>query len=129
MGTWCPNCIDETNLLRELKENYKDRGLEVIALGFEVGTDAKKQRSRLKKFVKELQVNYPVFLAGTSSKEAAAAYFPMLNGIMSFPTAILVDQQGKIIAIHTGFSGPATGTAYTDLVGKFKQEIEDALSQ
>jgi thiol-disulfide isomerase/thioredoxin len=129
MGTWCPNCIDETNLLRELKENYKDRGLEVIALGFEVGSDAKKQRSRLKKFVKELQVNYPVFLAGTSSKEAAAAYFPMLNGIMSFPTVILVDQQGKIIAIHTGFSGPATGTAYTDLVGKFKQEIEDGLSQ
>jgi hypothetical protein len=51
----------------------------------------------------------------------------MLNGIMSFPTALLVDQQGKIIAIHTGFSGPATGEAYTDLVKIFKQEIENAL--
>ncbi|MEY5001633.1 MAG: hypothetical protein RLZZ211_1669 [Bacteroidota bacterium] len=127
MGTWCPNCIDETHLLRALKETYGPKGLEIVALGFEVGADSKKQRSRLKKFVKDLEVNYQVYLAGTSSKEAAAAYFPMLNGIMSFPTSILVDEQGKIIAIHTGFSGPATGTAYTELVEKFKQEIEGAL--
>ena len=127
MGTWCPNCIDEANLLKELRATYGKQGLEIIALGFEVGTDTKKQRSRLKRFVKDLQVNYPVYLAGTSSKEAAAAYFPMLNGIMSFPTSILVDEQGKIIAIHTGFSGPATGAAYTELVNKYKQEIENAL--
>jgi len=127
MGTWCPNCIDEANLLKELHAAYGEQGLEIIALGFEVGTDTKKQRSRLKRFVKDLQVNYPVYLAGTSSKEAAAAYFPMLNGIMSFPTSILVDEQGKIIAIHTGFSGPATGPAYTELVNKYKQEIENAL--
>ena len=127
MGTWCPNCIDEANLLKELHAAYGKQGLEIIALGFEVGTDTKKQRSRLKRFVKDLQVNYPVYLAGTSSKEAAAAYFPMLNGIMSFPTSILVDEQGKIIAIHTGFSGPATGAAYTELENKYKQEIENAL--
>jgi len=127
MGTWCPNCIDEANLLKELHAAYGKQGLEIIALGFEVGTDTKKQRSRLKRFVKDLQVNYPVYLAGISSKEAAAAYFPMLNGIMSFPTSILVDEQGKILAIHTGFSGPATGAAYTELVNKYKQEIENAL--
>jgi len=48
---------------------------------------------------------------------------------MSFPTTLLVDQQGKIMAIHTGFSGPATGQAYEDLVKKFKQEIEGALAE
>jgi thiol-disulfide isomerase/thioredoxin len=128
MGTWCPNCIDEANLFRELKARYGSQGLEIMALGFEVGSDQKKQRNRLKKFSEELKLNYPVYLAGTSSKEAAAAYFPMLNGIMSFPTAILVDQQGKIIAIHTGFSGPATGAAYTELVKKFEQEIQNALA-
>ncbi len=128
MGTWCPNCIDEANLFRELKARYGSQGLEMMALGFEVGNDQKKQRTRLKKFSDQLELNYPVYLAGTSSKEAAAAYFPMLNGIMSFPTAILVDQQGKIIAIHTGFSGPATGAAYTELVKKFEQEIQNALA-
>lgn len=127
MGTWCPNCIDEAHFLSELKATYGNQGLEIMALGFEVGTDAKKQRSRLKKFAKDLHMNYPVYLAGTATKETAALYFPMLNGIMSFPTTILVDQQGKVIAIHTGFSGPATGGAYTELVNKYKQEIENAL--
>lgn len=127
MGTWCPNCLDETKLLQELQAEYAGKGLHVVALAFEVGTDTKKQRARLKNWMKSMNVTYPVYLAGTSSKDAASARFPMLNGIMSFPTALLVDQQGKIIAIHTGFSGPATGEAYTDLVKKYKQEIESAL--
>jgi thiol-disulfide isomerase/thioredoxin len=127
MGTWCPNCLDETKLLQELQSEYGSKGLRVMALAFEVGADTKKQRARLKNWMKSMNVNYPVYLAGTSSKDAASARFPMLNGIMSFPTALLVDQQGKIIAIHTGFSGPATGEAYTDLVKKYKQEIENAL--
>ena len=127
MGTWCPNCLDETKLLQELQVEYGNRGLHLVALAFEVGTDTKKQRARLKNWVKSMNITYPVYLAGTSSKDAASARFPMLNGIMSFPTALLVDQQGKIISIHTGFSGPATGEAYTDLVKIFKQEIENAL--
>lgn len=127
MGTWCPNCLDETKLLQELQAEYGSKGLHVVALAFEVGNDTKKQRARLKNWIKSMNVSYPVYLAGTSSKDAASARFPMLNGIMSFPTALLVDQQGKIIAIHTGFSGPATGEAYTDLVKIFKQEIENAL--
>lgn len=127
MGTWCPNCLDETRLLQELQAEYGSKGLHVVALAFEVGTDTKKQRARLKNWIKSMNVTYPVYLAGTSAKDAASARFPMLNGIMSFPTALLVDQQGKIIAIHTGFSGPATGDAYTDLVKKYKQEIESAL--
>jgi hypothetical protein len=115
--------------LKERQRQYGPQGFRVVGLAFEVGNDSKKQRARLKKFITELGINYELYLAGTSSKEAAAAYFPMLNGIMSFPTSILVDAQGKVIAIHTGFSGPATGQAYNDLVQKFKQEIEGALSE
>ena len=128
MGTWCPNCLDETQMLLQLQEDYGAKGLQVMALAFEVGSDTKKQRARLKSWIKAMSVDYPVYLAGTSSKDAASARFPMLNGIMSFPTTLLVDQQGKIVAIHTGFSGPATGQAYIDLVEKFKQEIEGNLS-
>ena len=127
MGTWCPNCLDETKLLQALHAEYGSKGLHVVALAFEVGADTKKQRTRLKQWVKSMKVSYPVYLAGTSSKDVASARFPMLNGIMSFPTSILVDQQGKIIAIHTGFSGPATGEAYTELVNKYRQEIDSAL--
>ena len=129
MGTWCPNCLDETQMLLQFQKDYGAKGLQVMALAFEVGSDTKKQRARLKSWIKAMAVNYPVYLAGTSSKDAASARFPMLNGIMSFPTTLLVDQQGKIIAIHTGFSGPATGQAYADFVRNFRQEIEGALAE
>jgi len=34
MGTWCPNCIDEANLLKELHATYGKQAWRLIALGF-----------------------------------------------------------------------------------------------
>ena len=34
MGTWCPNCMDETYYLSELYKKYKDKNLEIVALAF-----------------------------------------------------------------------------------------------
>ena len=124
MGTWCPNCLDETKLLQALHAEYGSKGLHVVALAFEVGTDTKTQRMRLKQWIKSMKVNYPVYLAGTSSKDAASARFPMLNGIMSFPTSIFIGKDGNVWRIHTGFNGPATGKAYIDFKNKIRYEIE-----
>ena len=34
-GSWCPNCHDEAPFLEELYRQYRDQGLEVVALSFE----------------------------------------------------------------------------------------------
>ena len=124
MGTWCPNCIDETKLLNSLYEKFKTDGLEIVALGYEVGVDQKEQIKRLKAFKKRLGIKYTVLLAGTNNKNVAAEQFPMLNGIMSFPTSVIADRNGKIRFVHTGFSGPATGEFYKKTCDKFQYEIE-----
>jgi thiol-disulfide isomerase/thioredoxin len=124
MGTWCPNCIDEIQYFKELYQKYHSQGLEIVALSYEVGTNEKSQIKRLKAFKKRLAVPYEVVLAGTSSKEVASAQFPMLNGIMSFPTAVVVDRSGKIVYVHTGFNGPATGDAYVKYVNEMNILIE-----
>ena len=36
MGSWCPNCMDETNYLTSIYPKYKDN-LEIIGVGFETG--------------------------------------------------------------------------------------------
>ena len=127
MGTWCPNCMDETKMLNSFYEQYKSKDLEIILLGYEVGTNQKEQINRLKSFKKRLGVRYGVLLAGTNDKNVASMQFSMLNGIMSFPTSIIVDRKGKIRYVHTGFSGPATGEEYLKLREKFQSEIEDLL--
>ncbi|MBM3185920.1 MAG: TlpA family protein disulfide reductase [Bacteroidetes bacterium] len=129
MGTWCPNCVDETKMLNSFYEQYQSKGLEIISLGYEVGTNQKEQINRLKAFKKRLVVKYGVLLAGTNDKNVAAAQFLMLNGIMSFPTSIIVDRKGKIRYIHTGFSGPATGEEHLKLRTKFESEIVELLNE
>ena len=127
MGTWCPNCIDELHYFKELHKKYNDQGLEIVALAYEVGTNEKSQIKRLKAFKKRLSIPYEVVLAGTSSKEVASAQFPMLNGIMSFPTSVVVGRNGKIEYVHTGFSGPATGAVYEEYTREMDELIKTLL--
>jgi len=127
MGTWCPNCIDEIHYFKELHEKYHEQGLEIVALAYEVGTNEKSQIKRLKTFKKRLSIPYSVVLAGTSSKEVASAQFPMLNGIMSFPTSVVVGKNSKIEYVHTGFSGPATGEIYEKYVKEMDELIKKLL--
>jgi len=46
---------------------------------------------------------------------------------MSFPTSILVDKNGKIRHIHTGFSGPATGKVYDEYKEEMREIIKSLL--
>jgi thiol-disulfide isomerase/thioredoxin len=127
MGTWCPNCLDEVHFMNELHKQYEQFGLEIIALSYEVGTNEKQTRKKLKAFKKKIGMKYGLVLAGQSSKDVASAQFPMLNGIMSFPTTIIIGKDGKVLHVHTGYSGPATGVAHKELTDKIQFEIEIAL--
>lgn len=120
MGSWCPNCLDETNYFKVLHQEYGDKGIQIIALGFESQKTKKGRKKHLKEFSKKAKIPYDVFLAGKASKKEASRKFSMLNGISSFPTTLFVDQRGEIIHIHTGFYGPGTGVYYE----RYKKETE-----
>ena len=129
MGSWCPNCLDEMVFFKELHKDFAKEGLEIIALAYENQQDLSSALSKLKKFEKRMEIPYSIFYAGNASKEEASKTFPMLNQIMSFPTSILVDRNGKIRHIHTGFSGPATGKVYEDYKEEMKEIIKNLLQE
>lgn len=96
MGSWCPNCMDETRYFAELNRRYKARGLEVIALAFERGTDLAQQRKNLLRVKQQLGADYEFLLTGYAGKAAEASKaLPMLNRVMAFPTAIYIDRKGR----------------------------------
>ena len=123
MGSWCPNCLDETNYYKSLYQKYKESGLEIKSIGFEYGSTRRVQRKKLKQFVKRAKIPYPVYLGGKASKKLASALFPMLNEISSFPTTLFVNNRGEIIYVHTGFNGPGTGMYFEE----YKKETEDII--
>lgn len=129
MGTWCPNCMDETNFLSSYYAKHKSENLEIIGLGYEKTSDFSKAKSSLERLKKRFNVEYTLLFAGSSKKEEAAKTLPMLNHIMSFPTTIFIDKKGKVRKIHTGFSGPATGNEYEKFKEEFSSFVEKLIAE
>lgn len=129
MGSWCPNCVDETVLLDEMYAKYNHEGLSVVALAFEKQNDSLKAIDALRKFRDRLHVTYEIAYAGTAGKEDAAARLPFLDHVMSYPTCIFIDRAGKVRRIRTGFYGPGTGTHYLNYRRNLELFIEQMLAE
>lgn len=115
-GSWCPNCHDEAPFLAELYRAYRDRGLEVVALSFEEEAQLK-DPARLRAFVQQYGIEYPVLLAGLP--ETAPAALPQVDHLDSFPTTLFLGRDGRLRATHAGFPSPASRDFYT----KAREEI------
>ncbi|WP_181306840.1 peroxiredoxin [Rufibacter sp. XAAS-G3-1] len=128
-GSWCPNCMDETKFLAPWYEKNKSRGVEVVGLGYEVSPEFDKAKARIEKMRDRLNVPYPLLVSGTKDKELVAQSLPALNHVLSFPTTIFIDKQGKVRKIHTGFSGPGTGKYYDEFVQEFNKTIDELVAE
>lgn len=127
MGTWCPNCLDESRYLDQKKKKYGDR-LEIIAVTFETQVTAEERIEKVKKYKDNLGLDYTFLMGGKASKTVASDLFPMLNNIISFPTLIFIDKSAQVIRIHTGFSGPGTGIYYDNFVEKTDQLLDELIN-
>lgn len=120
MGSWCPNCMDESAYLAPIYEQYKDQGFEIIALAFEKTNDTILSKKQLLRLKKRFNIAYEILNTGVIGKNKASEIFPMLGAISAFPTLVFLNKQHQIVKVHTGFSGPATGKPYEE----FKMETE-----
>ena len=125
MGSWCPNCLDESRFLLELSEKYDS--ITITAIAFEFANSEEKAINNIKKLKNSLGINYDILLAqyDSSNKVDAAKKLSSLDTLISYPTLIVVDKKQKVRRIHTGFNGPATGESYD----VFKKEFEDFLQK
>ena len=131
MGSWCPNCMDETGFLADWYKANKARGVEVIGLAYERTTDFAKSQKSLQGFLKRFDVNYPVLITGvtTSDPERTEKTLPQITKIKGFPTTIFVDKKGNVREVHTGFSGPGTGEHYETFKKEFNSLIDELLAE
>jgi peroxiredoxin len=129
LGSWCPNCADETKFLSDIYKQYNSRGLEIIGLCFETTKEFEKASANVKKMAQGLNADYTFLIAGTSNKQEAAQALPFLNHVLSFPTTMFIDKKGNVRKIHTGFTGPATGKYYDTFVSETTAFIEKLLAE
>ncbi|MDO6429840.1 TlpA disulfide reductase family protein [Flavitalea sp. BT771] len=129
MGSWCPNCMDETRFLSAFYNEYHPKGVEIIGLAYERTTDFARSQASLRSFQQRFQVKYPMLITGVAvgDPRRAEKTLPQLQEIVGFPTTIFLDKTGKISRIHTGFSGPGTGNHYEEQQQEIRQTVDELL--
>jgi peroxiredoxin len=131
MGSWCPNCMDETAFLSDYYRKNRQRGIEIIGLAYEYSTDAERSRKSIQKFNDRFNVQYTLLNTGVTVSDSLRTEktLPELTTIKSFPTTIFLNKQGRVAKIHAGFSGPGTGIHYTEWKNEFEKTIDDLLQE
>lgn len=129
MGTWCPNCMDETMYFKELYDKYHSQGLEIISVGYEVGSSFKEHAEKINRLKSKYKLPFQFLVGGAANKGLASEHFKMLNQIISFPTAIFIGKDGTVRKVHTGFNGPGTGDYYNEYVKETEYFIQSLLQE
>ncbi|WP_317197610.1 peroxiredoxin family protein [Polaribacter porphyrae] len=132
MGTWCPNCLDESKFLVNYLKNHNNKKIKVVALAFEVAKTRAVAYQRINRLKKRIGVNYPILLAqygNAADKTLAQRKLPMLNHVISYPTTIFIDKNRKVRKIHTGFNGPATGEEYEIFKKEFESFVDELVNE
>lgn len=130
MGTWCPNCLDETRFYVDYIKNNPELDVQFVGLAFEYAKTEEKAFEGIQRLKEREEVPYPILLAqyGTSNKQKANEKLPMLNHILSYPTTIYIDKNGDVRKIHTGFNGPATGDKFVEFKKEFNKTIQELVN-
>lgn len=124
-GSWCPNCHDEAPFLAEIYRRYRARGLEIVALSFEEAEQLK-DPARLRAFIRQYGINYPVLLGGEPSE--LQAKLPQAVNLNSWPTTFFLDREGRVRHIHAGFAGRASAGLHEELKKEFTATVESLLA-
>ncbi len=126
-GTWCPNCVDETNYLIPWYNENKKRGIEIIALAFERSLSEAEARMQLTKVVKKKNIPYTVLLAGSTSQDKPKDKIPGLKNFISFPTTVFLNKKHEVVKVHAGFTGPSTGKHFENWKKEFNANVDELL--
>jgi len=96
-ATWCIPCKVEIPWFVEFQTKYGPRGLQVIGVSVDDTVD------KLKPYVSQLKMNYPVLL-GLGHDDVQDAYGPMWG----LPATALISRDGRICSKHIGMGQKAT---------------------
>ena len=124
LGTWCPNCLDESRFLRDYLQAHPDLDIAVIGIAFERYREPEKANTVIRRYRNRLGLPYPILRGGYYQKDEARDELPFLSDLTAYPTLLFLDKEHRVVRTHTGFNGPAT-SKYQD----FEREFHNFVNQ
>lgn len=83
---WCSTCVADLTMQQKLQDEYGERNFLVLGMAVVEGHDVRE----LELFIEKLGLDYPVLESSEKVREG-------FGGIVTVPTAFLIDQQGNIV--------------------------------
>jgi cytochrome c biogenesis protein CcmG/thiol:disulfide interchange protein DsbE len=105
-ATWCVPCQEEMAYLEKIHENYRDKGLVMVA----ISNDDPKTVNKVKPFIKGRRYKFLVLL--DMSQEVSNLYH--VQNVM--PTDYLIDARGHVRKIYSGYKAGDEVTIEKDIV-------------
>ena len=100
-ASWCVPCRASFPAMEELREKYGDKGFVIVAVNVD------KKQSDMESFVKKHPVHFPI-VRDVSTKLISEVKVPTM------PTSILLNREGKVVAVHNGFHGEESKRKYAE---------------
>lgn len=131
LGSWCPNCMDETSFLSGFYKENAAKGVEIIGLAYEYINEFPIARKNLMRFKNKFDVQYPMLITGVTSADSLRTEktLPEMTQIKAFPSMILIGKDGTVRKTHAGYAGPATGVHHENFKQKFTEDINALLAE
>ncbi len=89
-ATWCPPCQTETPILRDAYDEYRDEGLELLAISVQESSP-----DDVRRYADTYELEYPIGFDATSAVFKAYRAFGL-------PTQVFIDRKGTVRAVHRG---------------------------
>lgn len=87
-ATWCPGCRRDTENILEVYKDFHPKGIEFVSVSLD------KDLNRLKSYVDEFNIQFPVLFDGKGwENEVAVTY-----GIRGTPAYLIISGDGEILA-------------------------------
>ncbi|MGE7693650.1 peroxiredoxin family protein [Lysinibacillus sp. NPDC094177] len=104
-ATWCPPCKEEVPHMQKIYEEYKNQGIEILAVNV---TNKDKGEEAVAQFVKEHGLTFEVLL--DEEGFVASKY-----QVFTLPTTYMIDTKGNMIDI---IEGPMNEALLKELINK-----------
>jgi thiol-disulfide isomerase/thioredoxin len=115
-ATWCGPCRREITEVKEIYDEYHDRGFEVI------GISVDEDREQLEEFLKENEIPWTIVYDQALADGEKGQPMSTRYGVMAIPETILVDREGKVVA--TELRGPRLEERLKEMVGSAEEAKE-----
>jgi thiol-disulfide isomerase/thioredoxin len=107
-ATWCPPCIDELPILKELREKYKN-DFEIISVLFEKD----KPKQEILDFIKKYEIEYPITVGEENFRLAK-----QLGDVKKIPEMFLFTKDGRFVKRFVGKTSKEDLEQYINLAIK-----------